>query len=323
MFIGTGQKVSSQRTPTLVGLDYRVSQGLQKVVDPAQTASDSSRLPPEWLLAPQSSQAVWAGESRPVSELAAEEAVLSLPYGKGKLVSKDIKGEPAEARQWDFWSGLEVNEKNDRNREIIRKQDPDAKGTPDEALAWIGGKSRGRTIVPNVMPAPYQNFETISLTDTTALPGQGFLPPDINGEVGPSHFVETVNSAFRIYNKTGTPQIALTSLGTLFGTVPGPCAGNEDGDPIVLYDQLADRWVISEFCTVANPNNHQLIAVSKTNDPTGAYWLYDFDDAQQQVQRLTALWRVAGRVLHDGQPIQPGRDAVSRCGRLRPSTTAR
>ena len=44
----------------------------------------------------------------------------------------------------------------------------------------------------------------------------------------------------------------------------------------MLYDQLADRWLISQFCTVADPNNHQLIAISKTADPTGAYYLYDF-----------------------------------------------
>ena len=35
----------------------------------------------------------------------------------------------------------------------------------------------------------------------------------------------------------------------------------------MLYDSYADRWLISEFCTVANPNNHQLIAISQTPDP--------------------------------------------------------
>ena len=43
-----------------------------------------------------------------------------------------------------------------------------------------------------------------------------------------------------------------------------------------IYDSYADRWLISQFCTVANPNNHQLIAISQTPDPTGAYFLYDF-----------------------------------------------
>ncbi len=49
-----------------------------------------------------------------------------------------------------------------------------------------------------------------------------------------------------------------------------------DGFPTVLYDQLAERWLISQLCVAENPNTHQLIALSKTGDPTGAYHLYDF-----------------------------------------------
>ena len=66
------------------------------------------------------------------------------------------------------------------------------------------------------------------------------------------------------------------TLGSLFATIAGPCANTNAGDPIVLYDSLADRWLISQFCTIANPNTHQLIAISKTPDPAGAYYLYDF-----------------------------------------------
>lgn len=169
-------------------------------------------------------------------------------------------------------------EVNRFNKEVIRKIDENAPGTPEEALAYVPGpvKRGSRGVTPRVMPAPTVSFEAISLTDTTALPGQGFLPPDTIGDIGPNHYVQMVNSAFRIYDRTGAPLIPLTSIGALFGTIPGPCAGNEDGDPIVLYDQMADRWLLSEFCTVANPNNHQLIAISQTGDPTGAYYLYDF-----------------------------------------------
>ena len=45
---------------------------------------------------------------------------------------------------------------------------------------------------------------------------------------------------------------------------------------MVLYDPLADRWLLSQFCTVATPNNHELVAISRTGDPTGDYFLYDF-----------------------------------------------
>ncbi len=167
--------------------------------------------------------------------------------------NKDDKGE-----------ALEINEEN---REVIRKIDPNAPGTPDAAIAQV--KRTRANLQPLVMPTPTVSFEGIAEADTVAL-GQGFLPPDTNGEIGPNHYVQAVNSAFRIYSRTGTALIPLTSLGALFGTIPGSCAGSTDGDPVVVYDQLADRWLISEFCTVANPNSHQLIAVSKTGDPTGA-----------------------------------------------------
>ncbi|MFL6208009.1 MAG: proprotein convertase P-domain-containing protein [Pyrinomonadaceae bacterium] len=235
-------------------------------------------------------RAVNFGESRPVSELAAAQPTVSLKDMKrvnvkdheevieqklarnlaGKKGSKDGGKEALRGED-----GVIEKEKNRRNAERIRTPDPNAKATADGALARVPG-GKGSELAPQVLPTPTVNFESVSLTDTTALPGQGFLPPDINGEVGPNHFVETVNVAFRIYDKTGAPLIPLTSIGTLFGAIPGPCANNEDGDPIVMYDQMADRWLISEFCTVANPNNHQLIAISKTGDPTGAYYLYDF-----------------------------------------------
>ena len=236
----------------------------------------------EWNPKVTSAQAVHFGISPTVRELAAAQERLS-PAQARKARVKNHEELIEKAREQTISGGKggraelrehEIAEKNRRNAEIIRKGDPDMKTEPDAAIARVPGTDR--SITPRVMPTPTVNFETISLTDTTALPGQGFLPPDTVGEIGPNHFVQMVNSAFRIYNRTGTPVIPLTSIGALFSTIPGPCANSEDGDPIVLYDQLADRWILSEFCVVANPNNHQLIAVSQTSDPTGAYYLYDF-----------------------------------------------
>ena len=227
------------------------------------------------------------GVSRSVRELAAKQPRVSDPSSVEIKDREEIREELAEQRQeakaqggkkpfdlFDLNSKEDEREKNFKNREIIRSFDPDLKTAPDAAIAKVGDTSGARK--SRTIPTPSTSFEAISSTDTGAL-GQGFLPPDTVGEVGPNHFVQMVNSAFRIYNRSGTPLIPLTSIGTLFGTIPGPCANNIDGDPIVLYDQLADRWILSEFCVaVANPNNHQLIAVSQTADPTGAYYLYDF-----------------------------------------------
>jgi hypothetical protein len=170
--------------------------------------------------------------------------------------------------------GKEINE---QNREIIRHVDPKVTPSRDRIVSSNQGKKTrlktGTTGVaaPQALPTPAVNFEGISEADT------GFIPPDTNGAAGPNHYVQIVNVAFRVWNKAGVPLTNAATLSSLFAPLGGPCATTNDGDPVVLYDQLADRWIISQFCvSVANPNNHQLIAVSKTGDPTGSYYLYDF-----------------------------------------------
>ncbi|MCA1591219.1 MAG: proprotein convertase P-domain-containing protein, partial [Acidobacteria bacterium] len=174
-----------------------------------------------------------------------------------------------------FENSAEVErEMNPFNREVIREIDEKAPGTPDAAIANVPSTRKGaRGISPRVMPPPNVSFNGIGNPEGCG----GCLPPDTNGDIGPTQYVQTVNTAWRIFSRTGTALTPTMTLGSLFASLPGPCANTNDGDPIVMYDQLADRWVISEFCvSVANPNNHQLIAVSKTGDATGAYYLYDF-----------------------------------------------
>ena len=111
-------------------------------------------------------------------------------------------------------------------------------------------------------------------------------PPDTNGAVGPNHYVQVVNSGIAIWNKSGTVAASSAKINTLFtgyvGTNAGnACATNNDGDPVVVYDPMADRWLITQF-SLPNANsgpNFQCVAVSKTADPTGAYWLYDYQYA--------------------------------------------
>jgi hypothetical protein len=101
----------------------------------------------------------------------------------------------------------------------------------------------------------------------------GCLPPDTVGDVGPNHYIQMVNATkVAIYNKAGVLQTPIFNLGSLFSTAP--CTGN-DGDPVVLYDELANRWVLSQFA--ATPNHHLCFAVSATANPLGAYHLYTFN----------------------------------------------
>ncbi|MBK6953642.1 MAG: T9SS type A sorting domain-containing protein [Crocinitomicaceae bacterium] len=95
----------------------------------------------------------------------------------------------------------------------------------------------------------------------------GAFPPDPTGAAGPDHFMEAVNSSFRIYNKDGSAAASSSSLASMW---PG---STSDGDPIVMYDRFADRWFLSQFQT---GSNEILIAVSETADPLGSYFLYTF-----------------------------------------------
>src|SRR5438270_4057030 len=100
-------------------------------------------------------------------------------------------------------------------------------------------------------------------------------PPDTNGDVGLNHYVQTVNTDFAIYNKSGTLLYGPVPINTLWNGFGGGCQTNNDGDPTVVYDRIADRWVISQFSVNTTPYL-QCVAVSQTNDPTGAYYRYSF-----------------------------------------------
>jgi hypothetical protein len=95
----------------------------------------------------------------------------------------------------------------------------------------------------------------------------GALPPDPTGAVGPNQYVHAFNLGIKIFDKSGTLLFGPISLGDFFQN------GVNSGDPIVLYDQLADRFFVSQFRT---SNNALLIAISETPDPTGSYFLYEF-----------------------------------------------
>jgi len=107
----------------------------------------------------------------------------------------------------------------------------------------------------------------------------GYAPPDNNGDVGPNHYFETVNVRFQIWNKTGTSLLGPLNLGTIWAGFPGPWSSSlNDGDPIVLYDEAADRFFIAQFSLPNFPNgpSYIIIAVSQTGDPTGSWHRYGF-----------------------------------------------
>ncbi len=104
------------------------------------------------------------------------------------------------------------------------------------------------------------------------LNGQGYTfvnPPDTVGDVGKNHYIQMINGGstqVAVYNKATAALIQTFSLSSLGGCATG------NGDPIVLYDQLADRWFLSEF----GPGNSLCTFVSQTPDPLGTYYSYQF-----------------------------------------------
>ena len=103
---------------------------------------------------------------------------------------------------------------------------------------------------------------------------EGVYPPDTNGDVGPNHYVQFINLHFQVFNKSGVSLYGPALGKTLWTGFGGPCDTRNDGDPIALYDPIADRWIMSQF-VAASPFG-QCIAVSQTPDPTGAWYRYFF-----------------------------------------------
>jgi hypothetical protein len=103
-------------------------------------------------------------------------------------------------------------------------------------------------------------------------------PPDTNGSVGTTQFAQWVNTAFAIYDKgTGARVYGPAGGNTIWsGFVGGNCATNNDGDPIVLFDKQAQRWIFTQFSVTGGAPYFQCVAISKTADATGAYNRYAY-----------------------------------------------
>ncbi len=122
------------------------------------------------------------------------------------------------------------------------------------------------------MPAPDQNFNGMQFPGVSC----NCAPPDTNGEVGATQYVQMVNEGFQVFDKTtGASLLGPSGISTIWSGFGGVCESNGGGDPVVMYDQLADRWIITQFAGASIPTD-ECIAVSTTGDATGSYHRYDF-----------------------------------------------
>ena len=137
------------------------------------------------------------------------------------------------------------------------------------------GEGNFASLLSAPMPLPMLSFDGISNRNNGEIFGFYFLPSDTNGDVGLNNYVQTVNTLTRIYDKSGNAVTLPFKLSDIFAPLNTPCSQRNDGEAVVLYDTLADRWFLSQYCN-AFPPFRQMIAVSQTGDPTGAYWIYEF-----------------------------------------------
>lgn len=176
--------------------------------------------------------------------------------------------------------------------EKVRHLPTAAPGRPDEPVREVNPRQRGRvpkdgwrSAVEPAAPLVQETIRGSSLrtpTTTLSFDGIGFtgsVPPDPVGDVGPNHYVQMVNTHFAVFDKSGSQLAGPTAINVLWTGEGNACENRNDGDPIVLYDPLANRWLLSQFAKPSGSDTspwYMCIAVSQTPDPTGAYHLYAF-----------------------------------------------
>ncbi|MEI6899791.1 MAG: T9SS type A sorting domain-containing protein [Bacteroidota bacterium] len=165
--------------------------------------------------------------------------------------SESTKAEKAEKTIWNYFRRHQSHLKH-------RKQ------SQDHCIQSHFGVNQADTILKNFEGTPNVN---------------NAIPPDAYGDVGPEHYFHVVNLSFTIFNKQGAVLIGPLNSSTIWSGMP---LSENTGDAIVLYDEQADRWVMSALCMPYFPSApyYEMIAVSQTSDPTGSWyrWEYQFDN---------------------------------------------
>ena len=125
---------------------------------------------------------------------------------------------------------------------------------------------------PNI-PLPIRTFDGIPF------PGVGCncAPPDTNGAVGLTQYVQIVNEGYQVFDKaTGNSVLGPNSISSIWTGFGGVCQSGGKGDPVMLYDHLANRWLISQFAGSGSAVTDECVAISTTSDATGSYYRYGF-----------------------------------------------
>ncbi len=209
------------------------------------------------------------------SRAAAPAAIDGVTYGQPKVVPTEFNGDLAKL------SPLALSKAGEAPKVYRpRLQGPLSTKVPAPNAAQLAAPQFSGPLAP--MPSPTQNFAGMNFNDICSgvFCGGGW-PPDPNGDVGPNHYILAVNNAVAIYNKTGTLLASFSEENLWAGSGAAACTNAStrpsQGDPVVLYDWLADRFILTWFAFSSSGTSqfYQCIAASKTSDPVaGGWWLY-------------------------------------------------
>jgi hypothetical protein len=174
-------------------------------------------------------------------------------------------------------------------RRPVRRERPEREGPephPTVLPGTSGTTAAPESAAPNAQavpsapaPATTANFDGLDFANW----GAGH-PPDTNGDVGPTYYIQTVNTSIGIFRKSDGNRVAAFTFDTFMsqGHFGNLCDTDNFGDPVVLYDSFEDRWVITDFAfkldgsgnVINPPGSFQCFAVSKTGDPVSGGWNY-------------------------------------------------
>jgi hypothetical protein len=201
----------------------------------------------------------------------------SMAYSQNPPQAQNQKAEVTRAVKHDVspplrdLPSIDLNQDKDkapREHPVKPIPQPDQKSGPveDKGLQSI-------SVGPFVAATPVTNFDGVGIPNY----GVNAAPPDTNGSVGSTQYVQWVNEAFAVFDKsTNTMVPGFPKNGnTLWAGFGGPCETSNDGDPIVLFDKIAKRWVLTQFAISSTPFR-QCVAVSTSEDATGTYNRYEF-----------------------------------------------
>jgi hypothetical protein len=170
-------------------------------------------------------------------------------------------------------------EKEEMPRHVFTPPDGLADGTPDP----VAQTAMAFSVATNLI-----NFAGVGNGDYGFAPDAA--PPDTNGAVGTTQYVQWVNESFAIFDKsTGALQYGPAAGRTLWQGFGGGCETNNDGDPIVLFDKVNQRWIWTQFSVSSTPYL-QCVAVSTTSDATGTWNRYAFQQPNFPDYPKLSVW---------------------------------